>query len=95
MGPAIYVIAILGCGEGHAPCDQVRLMETRYESFAACSKATDDAVMRSLNVDYPVVVAQCVAEGAPARLRADDVAMPEPEQNPHYPVPTRQPQARI
>jgi hypothetical protein len=95
MGPAIYVIAILGCGEGEVPCDQLRVIETRYESFAACSEATDAAVMRSLDVNYPVVVAQCVAEGARAdQLRAGEVDLPEPEQNPHFPVISRQPRSR-
>jgi hypothetical protein len=32
MGPAFFVIAILGCGEGDAPCEQVRRLATRYES---------------------------------------------------------------
>jgi hypothetical protein len=95
MGPAFFVIAILGCGEAEATCDQVRLLETRYESFAACSKATDDAVMRSMDVDYPVVVAQCAAEGARAdQLRADEVDLPNPERNPHYPAMPQQPRGR-
>lgn len=78
MGPAIFIIAIMGCGEGEAPCEQVRLADARYESAAACSAATADVVMRHTDVDYPVVVAQCRPAGAAQPLRADEVKRPEP-----------------
>ena len=32
MGPAIFIIAIMGCGEAEAPCQQVRTLEARYET---------------------------------------------------------------
>jgi hypothetical protein len=67
MGPGIFLIAIMGCGEGDAPCQQVRMLEARYESQAACTAATEAAVTRNSDVDYPVVVAQCVAAGAAAK----------------------------
>jgi hypothetical protein len=77
MGPGTFLIAILGCGEAEAPCAQVRMLETRYESRAACTAASDDAVMRNSDVDYPVVVAQCVAAGAAASaVKANEVDRP-------------------
>ena len=82
MGPAIFVIAILGCGEADAPCQQVSVAPAHYSSFAACNDATEAAVAQATDVDFPVVVAQCKAEGMPASLqvRASDIKMPEPVQ---------------
>jgi hypothetical protein len=79
MGPSIFIIAIMGCGEAEAPCQQVRTLDARYESQAACTAATEAAVMRNVDVDFPVVVAQCVAAGAPANgLKSGDVERPAP-----------------
>ena len=79
MGPGIFIIAIMGCGEAEAPCQQVRTLEARYESQAACTAATEAAVTQNSDVDYPVVVAQCVESGAtPAPPRASDVQRPGP-----------------
>ena len=79
MEPLTFLIAILGCGEADAPCQQVRMLETRYESQAACTAATEAAVTRNSDVDYPVVVAQCVAAGANAGVGAKDVRRPGPD----------------
>lgn len=79
MGPAIFIIAIMGCGEGDAPCQQVRTLEARYESQAACTAATEAALTRNIDIDYPVVAAQCVAAGArPNPPTADQVQRPGP-----------------
>jgi hypothetical protein len=77
MSVAYFVIAILGCGEAEAPCQTVRTLETRYESRSACTEATDAEAMRNSDVDYPVVVAQCVSAGAPpARVKPGEVLLP-------------------
>ena len=60
MEPAFFIIAILGCGEGDAPCEQVRLLQPRYASRAACTEATDRALTGETDALYPVIVAQCV-----------------------------------
>jgi hypothetical protein len=81
MGPAIFIIAIMGCGEGDAPCQQVRTLEARYESQAACTAATEAALTQNVDVDYPVIAAQCVAAGAQSRPpKADQVQRPGPDQ---------------
>ena len=84
MQAAFFLMAIMGCGEGDSACEQVRLLETRYESQAACSAATQAAVARFMDVDYPVVVAQCVAGGSGPGLNARDVKLPQPEASPHF-----------
>jgi hypothetical protein len=79
MGPAIFIIAIMGCGEGDGPCQQVRTLEARYETQAACTAATEAALTENTDVDYPVVAAQCVAAGAKANPpRANQVQIPGP-----------------
>jgi hypothetical protein len=76
MGPGLFLIAIMGCGEADAPCQTVRTLETRYETKAACTAATEAAVARAGDVDSPVIVAQCVAAGAAPRIRAGEVRLP-------------------
>jgi hypothetical protein len=76
MGPGIFLIAIMGCGEGNAPCQTVRTLETRYESQAACTAATEAALGKAGDADFPVVVAQCVAAGGRANVRPADVKLP-------------------
>ncbi|HWH18422.1 MAG TPA: hypothetical protein VNT77_08845 [Allosphingosinicella sp.] len=85
MAAAVFLIAIMGCGEGEAPCQQLRLLDTRYESQAACVAATEAAVTRFMDADYPVIVAQCRPSGAASALRPADVRLPEPEATPHFP----------
>jgi len=78
MGPGIFLIAIMGCGEANAPCQTVRTLEVRYESQAACTAATDAAIANASDVDFPVVVAQCVAAGAKPVVKASEVKLPGP-----------------
>lgn len=76
MVTALYVIAILGCGEGNAPCQPVRMLEPTYQSQAACAAATEAALTSAGDADFPVVVAQCVAQGSTPRVNAQDVSLP-------------------
>ncbi len=79
MEPLTFLIAILGCGEAEAPCRQVRTLEARYESQAACNAATEAAVTQNSDVDFPVVVAECLASGAkPSAPKASDIQRPGP-----------------
>jgi hypothetical protein len=87
MGPGIFLIAIFGCGEGNSACQAVRTEETRYESRAACMAASEGALMRNTDIDYPTIVAQCVApqQAASFRLGSDEVSRPAPP--PHATLP--------
>ena len=79
MEPAFFIIAILGCGEGDAPCEQVRLLDPRYESRAACSEATDRALASAADAQYPVIVAQCVgAAEKSGQVRPVEILLPKP-----------------
>lgn len=78
MEPLLYVMAILGCGESDASCREVRMVETRYQSEAACLAATEDQLMRADDLVFPNVVAECRRAGAQVRLlRGADVMQPE------------------
>ncbi len=83
MNPALYVIAILGCGEGELPCEPVEVAPARYESREACLAATEATLGRFTALDFPIVVAICRAEGAaPSRLMPSEVRLPEPDRRP-------------
>lgn len=83
MNPALYVIAILGCGEGEGPCRPVQVAEARFESREACLAGTEQALARFADLDFPVIVAECREHGASATpLRSDDVALPEADRRP-------------
>jgi hypothetical protein len=79
MGPATFLMAIMGCGEADAQCQQVRVAPVRYESQAACQAASEDQLARVSDLAFPVVVAECrPATARSASLRADEVRLPEP-----------------
>ena len=86
MGPAAgFLLAIMGCGESSAQCDQVALSPVRYASEADCLADSDRLIARHSDADYPTIVAQCRAATARiAGLRGDQVSRPE-----GGPVPTR------
>lgn len=79
MGPSIFIIAIMGCGEAEAPCQQIRTLEARYESQAACTAATEAALTQNTDIDFPVVAAECVAAGTKAGSpKANEIQIPGP-----------------
>jgi hypothetical protein len=79
MAPLIYVIAIMGCGEGDQACREVQVAAPRFATQAACAAATADILARYTDLDYPSVVAQCRRDGPrPAVLRGSDVLLPQP-----------------
>ena len=70
MGPAFYVIAIMGCGDGSVACTPVATMPTRYESRDACQAATAATLDSNSDFDFPTLMAQCRPASAPAADRA-------------------------
>ena len=84
MGPAFYVMAILGCGEAEGACEPVSMLATRYETQEACNAATAGAIEQHSDALYPVVVAQCRPANSPvsAKIWADEVKLPTMHQAP-------------
>jgi len=64
MGPAYFVIAILGCADGSQACTRVATMPTQYESEQACAASVSAALAASTDLDFPTLVAECRAVGA-------------------------------
>lgn len=81
MGPAFYILAILGCGEGETQCQQVAVAPSSYQSQADCNAATEDQLMRHMDAAFPVVVAHCRRADSPAaaQIWADEVKLPAAE----------------
>ena len=78
MGPVGYFIAILGCADGSAACQQVATLSTRYENQAMCAAATADALAVNSDLDFPTLRAECrrattkaSASDQPAKLPKD------------------------
>ncbi|MBV9882524.1 MAG: hypothetical protein JO276_05900 [Sphingomonadaceae bacterium] len=79
MGPLVYVIAIMGCGEGDQACREVQVAEPRFATQQACAAATADVLARYTDLSFPSVVAQCRRDGPrPAVLRGNEVLLPQP-----------------
>jgi hypothetical protein len=83
LGPAGYLLAILSCGEADAPCQQVGQAPVQYASEAECLAATEEQLAQRSDLDAPVIVAECRAQGVrPANLRADEAPKPGPRDLP-------------
>lgn len=63
MGPMVFVMAILGCGDGNAPCVQARTAPTAYASLAQCRAALPAALAANTDLAFPVISADCRATG--------------------------------
>jgi len=59
MGPAFYVMAILGCADTETACQQVRIAETEYATPEACNAATSAILYQNSDLAFPVVMAEC------------------------------------
>lgn len=76
MDPLIYVMAIMGCGDGGTACQKLRTVETRYESLAACQAAAQGQLIANSDVDAPEILASCrsittqMASAEPRNVRA-------------------------
>lgn len=69
MGPVSYVIAILGCADGGAACQQVAVAPSRFESASACEAATGAVLAGSTDFDFPTLVARCQPAKAPTAVQ--------------------------
>ena len=76
MGPAFFIIAILGCADGSTGCAPVATMPTRYESREACAAATAPALAANSDFDFPTLMAECRPAKAPAAQRKPAVRTP-------------------
>ena len=59
MGPAYFVIAILGCADGGSACTPVADLPARYATEEQCSAAAGAALIENSDFDYPTLLARC------------------------------------
>ncbi|MBR0553055.1 hypothetical protein [Stakelama marina] len=59
MEPLTFVIAIMGCADSGAMCQQARVEEAHYSTAAACQAAIPGALRRNTDLFYPVIEASC------------------------------------
>jgi hypothetical protein len=59
MGPAYFVIAIMGCGDGAVDCRTVAAPAAHYVSEQACMAARGEALMANSDLDFPTLLAEC------------------------------------
>ena len=59
MGPAAFVIAIMGCADGGNACQAIETLPARYHNEAACEAATPAALYRGGKYDFPTIVVEC------------------------------------
>ena len=64
MGPAYYVLAIFGCGDGGHACQPVVTMSERYATRDACVASSVGALYDQRS-DFPELVARCERNDAP------------------------------
>lgn len=75
MGPAYFVLAIMGCGDGGAQCAEARVEPTRYVTAAQCQADLPKALARNTDLSFPVITAACRISG----LRVAATARPSRE----------------
>ncbi len=64
MDQILYVLAITGCSDDGAACQQARLEPARYTSIDACQQAMPVALERNSDLLFPVISATCQRQGA-------------------------------
>jgi acyl-CoA synthetase (AMP-forming)/AMP-acid ligase II len=64
MGPAFFVIAILGCADGGTSCTPVTTLQTHYATEAECTDAAGAALIENSQFDFPTLLARCRPEQA-------------------------------
>jgi len=61
MGPAYFVIAILGCADGSQACTRVATMPAQYADQQSCAASVGKALEANADLDFPTLVAECRA----------------------------------
>ena len=59
MGPAYFVIAILGCADGSQACTRVATLPAQYADQQSCAASATRALEASTDFDFPTMVAEC------------------------------------
>lgn len=72
MEPLYYVMAILGCGDAGAQCQEARIEPMRYRSVAQCQAAMANSLERHTDLSFPTIQAACQRRGAMIAAKGND-----------------------
>jgi hypothetical protein len=64
MDSVYFVMAILGCGDDGLHCRQERIEPVRYRTVSECRAAIDAALLRNVDLSYPMIGATCQQSSA-------------------------------
>lgn len=68
MEPLVYVMAILGCGDPGAQCQEARVAPATYQTAAQCNADIPNMLVRSTDLDYPTISAACQSSAERAAM---------------------------
>jgi hypothetical protein len=72
VNTALIVMAILGCGDDSSACQRVRDVPAAFATVEACNAASPAVLERLTDLSYPVIMAQCQKQPAPALAQKAD-----------------------
>lgn len=59
MDPILFVVAIMGCGDGQTACTEARTISARYETVAECQLALPSVLAANTDISFPEISATC------------------------------------
>lgn len=63
MEPLYFVMAIMGCGDAGAACEQARVEPVRYRTALECQAAMPDVLSRNSDLSFPEITGACQQQG--------------------------------
>jgi hypothetical protein len=60
VGPAYFVITIMGCSDGGLACRTVATPSAHYGSEQACLAARGETLLANSDLDFPTLLAECL-----------------------------------
>ncbi|WP_066482298.1 MULTISPECIES: hypothetical protein [unclassified Sphingomonas] len=59
MDPIVYILAVMGCADDGARCQQARIEPVVYRSIAQCQAAMPAVLPRHTDLAYPMLSGAC------------------------------------
>lgn len=64
MEPIVYILAVMGCADDGARCQQARIEPVIYRSIDQCQAAMPAVLPRHTDLAYPTLTAACQQRSA-------------------------------
>lgn len=74
---AMIMMAIMGCDDSATHCVQLSASQPKWQTVAACDKASEKVLENYTNADYPMVIAICQS---PQVINANSDALSDAQQ---------------